>query len=304
MKYFRTSLPNDSWKGVVEIRTTSGHIKGMCIPSGEFSSQKRFLDGQSGIYIYIWIDPSTGHIHNCYIGETENLAVRPLQKHGSISLDWHFLAVFFREHDIERYFDTDSRQYIEQALIDKFPYPKILLNGNGGHKSKHKVLTDEKQAVCDVLIDEIVTMAPALCFGLFIDFRTLVVTPTPTPAPITPPPAVVTPPEREPVFFFIKDDKRDIDATMFINKQGKYVVLKGSRVSPTNRLNTQKNQMPQYKKRIRLETDCIIVDHYFTVDYEFPSPSGAATIVRGAASNGYVFWRTKDGATLGEWLGR
>ena len=306
MKYFHTKLPNDSWKGVVSIRPMFGHIKGMCIPYGDFSSQKGFLDGKAGIYIYIWIDPSTGHIQKCYIGETENLAVRPLQKHGSMTLDWHFLAVFFREHDIERYFDTDSRQYMEQALIDMFPYPEILLNGNGGHKGKHKFLTEEKQAVSDVLIEEIVAMAPALCFGLFIDFRALATVPTTTPTvtATTTPTTTIEKKSAPDVYFYIKDDKRDIDATMFINDQGKYIVQKGSRVSLKNMLDGQKNQLGQYKKRVGLETDGTIVDRVFTVDYKFSSPSGAATIVRGAASNGYSFWRTEDGATLDEWLGR
>ena len=301
MKYFHTSLPNDNWKGVVEIKPTFGHIKGMCIPYSDFPSQKGFLDGKAGIYFYIWIDPSTGHIQKCYIGETENLAVRPLQKHGSMVLDWHFLAVFFREHDTERYFDTDSRQYMEQSLIDRFPYPEILLNGNGGHKGKHKFLTDEKQAVSDVLIDEIITMAPALCFGLFIDFRTLApattkpdknATPSnPEPVKSTPstnpnPDPDITNPPPERLYFYIKDKNRDIDATMYQRNDGKIIVKKDSRISRKSLLAGQKGQLGTHNKRVAYETDGTIVDRVFTRDVEFNSSSGAASLIRGTASSG------------------
>ena len=325
MKYFHTSLQNDNWKGVVEIKPTFGHIKGMCIPYADFPSQKGFLDGKAGIYFYIWIDPSTGHIQKCYIGETENLAVRPLQKHGNMTLDWHFLAVFFREHDTERYFDTDSRQYMEQSLIDRFPYPDILLNGNAGHKSKKRVLTDEKHEVSSVLIDEIVAMAPALCFGLFIDFRSLTpaqAEPQPDPLPqpekstppetVTPPPEVVKPdPEKTTpppkvvppgiLYFYIKDENRDIDATMYQRSDGKIIVLKGSRISRNDLLPGQKGQMGTHKKRVAYETDGTIVDRVFTRDVVFGSSSGSASLIRGTASSGYEYWITDDGTTFGEW---
>lgn len=304
MKYFHTSLPNDNWKGVIEIKPTFGHIKGMCIPYSEFSSQKGFLDGKAGIYFYIWIDPSTGHIQKCYIGETENLAVRPLQKHGNMTLDWHFLAVFFREHDTERYFDTDSRQYMEQSLIDKFPYSDILLNGNGGHKGKHKFLTDEKQAVSDVLIDEIVTMAPALCFGLFIDFRTLapvVTKPEKTTKTNPEPEPDITIPPQTRLYFYIKEESRGTDATMYVRDDGKIIVMKGSRISKNDLLPGQKGQMGTHKKRVAYEADGTIVDREFTRDVVFRSSSGSATLIRGTASSGNEYWIAEDGTTFGEW---
>ena len=286
MKFFHTNLRNDSWKGVVEITPTFGHIKGMCIPSGDFSSQKGFLEGKAGIYIYIWIDGATGHIQKCYIGETENLAVRPLQKHGNITLDWHFLGVFFREHDVERYFDTDSRQYMEQALIDKFPYPKILLNGNGGHKSKKKVLTDEKQTVSDVLIDEIIAMAPALCFGLFVDFKDVG-----QPAP---------PPDdkdkEDPTGTLLYTTLRSSNAQGYIREDGVFVLMAGGNISPLeptptcpssalNKLETEKDKLDGTK---------------ILENIEFKSSSGAACFVLKASANGNDVWKTADGVKLGD----
>jgi hypothetical protein len=48
-----------------------------------------------------------------------------------------FLAVFFREHDTERYFDTDSRQYMEQSLIDRFPESVKLSSKNMSSPHSH-----------------------------------------------------------------------------------------------------------------------------------------------------------------------
>lgn len=141
VNFYQIKIDKPRWKGVIEnLSKTTVNIRGISIPYKDFQSQKERLNGKAGIYFFIWIDGETGNIQKCYIGETENLALRPLQKHGSIKLDWHYVTVFFRDHDIERHFDTDTRQYIEQTLIDQFPYPKILINGNGGHKSKKKML--------------------------------------------------------------------------------------------------------------------------------------------------------------------
>ena len=41
--------------------------------------------------------------------------------------------------------------------------------------------------------------------------------------------------------------------------------------------------------------------HYrFTQDYLFSTPSGAAAVVLGRTSNGWVEWKSKDGKTLHE----
>jgi len=44
-------------------------------------------------------------------------------------------------------------------------------------------------------------------------------------------------------------------------------------------------------------------DHYvLTRDYVFSSPSAAATAIRGGATQGTTYWKTKDGTTFKEWL--
>jgi hypothetical protein len=50
------------------------------------------------------------------------------------------------------------------------------------------------------------------------------------------------------------------------------------------------------KNLLHLESDCLV----FTKDIEFGSPSRAATIVRGIASNGLTSWKNSKGVTLKE----
>lgn len=70
------------------------------------------MDGKAGFYFFIWINGITDSIQKRYINQTEILSVRPLQKHSSMTLDRHFLTVFFREDGLERFFGIDSRRYI------------------------------------------------------------------------------------------------------------------------------------------------------------------------------------------------
>ena len=56
------------------------------------------------------------------------------------------------------------------------------------------------------------------------------------------------------------------------------------------------------KARAKLIKNGVLIDSgdglEFTVDYEFSSPSFASSVIRGAASNGLIDWKNKDGVTL------
>ncbi len=54
-----------------------------------------------------------------------------------------------------------------------------------------------------------------------------------------------------------------------------------------------------YKKlRDELEYKKIIVNNEFVKDYEFNSPSAAASIVKGFSANGNITWKNKEGKNL------
>ena len=77
-----------------------------------------------------------------------------------------------------------------------------------------------------------------------------------------------------------------------------FTVLQGSQVAS--------NVTPSFSaplRRIRdllLETGVIDEEHQFTRDYLFSSPSTAASIVRGASTNGRTAWKNSQGQTLAQ----
>lgn len=79
-----------------------------------------------------------------------------------------------------------------------------------------------------------------------------------------------------------------------------FKVLKGSIVSRyvCNNLKLGWRYQPFYLWRLKLQNRGIIAERVFVKDYEFSSPSLAATVILGSNSNGNVEWRTKDGTLL------
>ncbi len=92
--------------------------------------------------------------------------------------------------------------------------------------------------------------------------------------------------------FYLKNDIAD--AKMQVIAGTKYVILEGSVIDP----NIYSSEV--MIKRIRNQhSDCLNADGTTVIkDTEFNSPSAAANFVRGGASNGKVYWRTKNDVPL------
>ena len=80
---------------------------------------------------------------------------------------------------------------------------------------------------------------------------------------------------------------------------GKTVVLAGSKVK-TNLAKSIKGG--KFVRRYLDDESFISSDGLVLRDCEFNSPSIAAMLVTGNASNGYRVWKTEDGKTLGDFL--
>lgn len=77
-----------------------------------------------------------------------------------------------------------------------------------------------------------------------------------------------------------------------------FTVLKGSRIASDI---TPSFSAPLQKIRNRLLNNGIVDENYlFTRDYLFSSPSTAASIVRGASTNGRTAWKDQGGRTLSQ----
>ena len=79
-----------------------------------------------------------------------------------------------------------------------------------------------------------------------------------------------------------------------------FIVLKGTVVSSGITPSLKTRTRGYDKLRDRLENDGTIVNGIFTCDYEFTSPSAAASVVTGRPSNGRLEWIAADGRSLKE----
>ena len=98
----------------------------------------------------------------------------------------------------------------------------------------------------------------------------------------------------------LKKENKDKKAMLIKNGSG-YILLKNSYIEkyPTKSFLKDKNTMQKRKELIKagyikdLEDVAIVKKDIF-----FKSPSGAADIVRLNSTNGWMYWKTKDGMTL------
>lgn len=81
---------------------------------------------------------------------------------------------------------------------------------------------------------------------------------------------------------------------------GGFTVLTGSLVSEKTSPSMRTQCKGYYALREKLIADGVIVDLKFQSDYEFNSPSAAATVLIGHSANGNTEWKTDDGTTLKE----
>jgi Domain of unknown function (DUF4357) len=79
-----------------------------------------------------------------------------------------------------------------------------------------------------------------------------------------------------------------------------FIVYKGSQAVPKDRASAIQAAV---RRRQLLESGVLRSSGgflEFTRDYEFTSPSGAGSVIRGGSTNGLTSWRTADGVTLKE----
>ena len=112
-------------------------------------------------------------------------------------------------------------------------------------------------------------------------------------------------------FYFQDNDVERNDATILYCKGKNYdaigyvsangsTVMKNSQVSE-NVYDSLVKYMKSYARlREQLESDGTIVNSIFQKNYEFRSPSAAATVVIGRLANGITEWKTADGKKLKE----
>ena len=128
----------------------------------------------------------------------------------------------------------------------------------------------------------------------------------------TPDTVEITPPEAEEaalpenveagtsVILYLDNEKRNAHAKGYVNDDGKFVVLAGSKVSDSVFYQNEKGGATRARTRKELEDKGIISNLLFTVDHAFSSSSTAASVVYGGSASGPAMWKDENGVSLGE----
>jgi len=80
-----------------------------------------------------------------------------------------------------------------------------------------------------------------------------------------------------------------------------FLVLKGSEAVHEERPSVEKWPAPRRVREELIDTGVLVDEHdrlVFSCDYEFSSPSAAASVIHGGHANGLIAWKNKTGNTL------
>ena len=105
-----------------------------------------------------------------------------------------------------------------------------------------------------------------------------------------------------PVILSLDSNKRNAHGKGYVNGEGKFVVLAGSKVSDSVFYQNAKDGATRARARTRkdLEDKGIISNLLFTVDHAFSLSSTAASVIYGGSASGPAMWKDENGVSLGE----
>jgi len=230
---------------------------------------KREEATRPGVYFLIGNDIDTGE-PSVYVGEAEEVAKR-LKQHISKEF-WNQVVAFVSK---DENLTKAHIKYLEGKLIEiGMRSGKGIIQNNQGSGAR---LPESDQAEMDIFLDRILKLLPVMGTNLFS-------------MPVTSEKAI---------------DERLVCKIKGLVAYGNrtengFVVYKDSEAVLEDRKSSTRTRARREKL---LDKDILKPDGarlVFTNDHEFTSPSLAAAVVRGGASNGLKAWKTKQGKTLKE----
>lgn len=235
---------------------------------------QRYEGTKPGVYFLTGINPETGK-ERVYIGEAEVIRVR-IKSH--LDRDFWKTIIFFVSKDEN--LTKAHIKYLEGKLIEMAKVADRFELDNSKSSGSH--LPESDAADMDVFLAKMEQLLPVL--GQ--DFL----------KPITK--TAAKPKKTDLLFCEIKNVK----ATGRLSENG-FLVLKGSEAVLEERPSVKKYPYPS-KLREQLSSDGVLSADkdklIFTKNYEFSSPSAAASIIHGGHANGLQAWKDSKGISLKE----
>lgn len=227
-----------------------------------------------GVYFLTGINPETGK-ERVYIGEAE--VIRSRIK-GHLDREFWKTITFFVSKDEN--LTKAHIKYLEGRLIEMTKAADRFELDNSSSSGSH--LPESDAADMEVFLDKIEQLLPVLAQEFL--------------KPIT---KGVTKPKKADLLFC---EIKNVKATGSPSENG-FLVLKGSEAVLEERRSTKKYPYSSIL-RAQLSADGVLKAEndrmVFTKDYEFSSPSAAASVIHGGQANGLQAWKDLNGISLKE----
>lgn len=227
-----------------------------------------------GVYFLTGVNPETGR-YRVYIGEAE--VIRPRIK-GHLDRDFWKTVVFFVSKDEN--LTKAHIKYLEGRLIEMTKAADRFELENTKSSGSH--LPESDTADMDVFLAKIEQLLPVL--GQ--DF-------------LKPIAKGIRAPKKEDLLFC---KIKNVRATGRVTENG-FLVLKGSEAVLKERPSVKKYPYPSIQRAQLCEEGILLSQEnklVFSKDYEFSSPSAAASVIHGGHANGLQEWKDSNGVSLKE----
>ncbi len=261
--------PNGTGDGIVTGEISGWNGFAIKIPQTEIANIGEYGElNDPGVYFLLCEDEATNEAA-VYIGESEEVPAR-LKRHiqdyksGVEKFYWH-TAVVFTGKDLHK---TNIR-FIENELVQtvKGLGHKVLTE----RTFQHTIIKRTQKATALEFIDHLKILMQALGFPILKEIG-----------------------QKQSDAAYLSCKVGEGQANGYVSSGG-FVVLKNSAVSEAIAGSLSKGYTAIREKLIANGT---ISDGVFQRDYEFRSPSAAASIVKGCMTSGNEAWKNKDGVKL------
>jgi len=235
--------------------------------------------------VYILIGDLDGE-QAAYVGEAENISVR-IRSHDA-SRDWWSTVIFITSASDN--LNKAHVRYLEARLVEEALKIKRVKLENGNAPSLPS-LSEAEASNMEAFLEYVFLALPALRIDMFLD--NVRREPVERSSQF----------DQEIVWFELHNKRQKLKATAMLSK-GELIVQNGSQARKEW---SQDRDNPGYRdlfqELVRANVLELRDDHrVFTADYVFKSPSAAAAIVNGRASNGTTEWKLRgDGRTYKQW---
>ncbi len=231
-------------------------------------ARKRPELGRPGVYLLLGEDEDG--FPELYIGEADDVGKR-IAQHDQGKDFWTHAVVFTASED--EGLDKAQTRYLEARLIE-------LAKSRGQAKIKNQnqgslpPLSEMDRADAEQFLENLLLCLPPLGVSFL---------------------GPKSPKKQAGAQRFYLSSK-GVHAEAELTAEG-FVVKKGSQAVLTQSYQRLRQRLVE-AGILKIERDYYV----FTRDYVFSSPSAAAAAIRGGATQGTTYWKTKDGTTFKEWL--